>query len=32
MFQELIEKWRGIDRWQETDATVVSYEVLSQGG
>ena len=32
MLQELIEKWRGIDHWQETNATVVSYEVLSEGG
>jgi hypothetical protein len=32
VLEQLIEKWRGIDRWQVTDATVVSYEVISEGG
>jgi hypothetical protein len=32
MLEEQLEKWRGIDRWPETDATVVSYEIVSEGG
>jgi hypothetical protein len=32
MLEQQIEKWRGIDRWSEADATVVSYEVVSEGG
>lgn len=32
MLEQQVEKWRGIARWPETDATVTSYEVISEGG
>jgi Protein of unknown function (DUF3592) len=32
MLEQLFEKWRGIDRWPQTEATVVSIEVVSEGG
>jgi len=32
MLEPLIERWRGIDKWPEADATVVSCEVVSEGG
>jgi hypothetical protein len=32
MLREQIEKWRGIDRWPEADATVVGIEIVSEGG
>jgi len=28
MLNELFERWRGIDHWPQTEATVVSYELL----
>lgn len=31
MVEQWIKKWRGIDRWPEADATVVSYDVLTEG-
>ena len=31
MVDGLIGRWKGTARWPETDATVVSYEVLSDG-
>jgi hypothetical protein len=32
MLQELTQRWRGIDPWPEVNATVVSSEVVSEGG
>jgi hypothetical protein len=32
MLQELIQRWRRIDPWPEVNATVVSREVVSEGG
>jgi Protein of unknown function (DUF3592) len=32
MLQELIQRWWGIDPWPEVNATVVSSEVVSEGG
>jgi hypothetical protein len=31
MLERVIARWRGIGRWPETDATVTSYEVISDG-
>src|ERR1700722_7745182 len=32
MLNELIYKWRGIDKWPEATATVTSTEIVSEGG
>ncbi len=32
MLEERLAKWRGIDHWIEADATVTSYEIVSEGG
>ena len=32
MFTDLLYKWRGINKWPETTATVSSTEIVSEGG
>jgi hypothetical protein len=32
MFSEIAQRWRGVHHWLEAEATVVSYDKVSDGG